>query len=76
MANGGASDSADNYTTMNFDGFAVSWNRHVDRCVTDGVKEAFTYKNTSLLKDAYTRMKRGFNRSVAMLDMGCNDRED
>jgi hypothetical protein len=46
------------------------WNNFVDKCVNDGVHPEFTYKNVSLLKDAFKILKRTGNRQATMLQTG------
>ena len=39
-----AADSADNYSTIDLDGFAESWNKFLDQCIIDNMDPDLTYK--------------------------------
>ena len=64
---GSAATHDNNFSSIDYGGFTVSWNNFVDKCVTDGANYEFTYKNESLLKDAMKSSKKYGNKVTTLL---------
>ena len=64
---GSRDHQADNYSFIDWSGFAKSWNKQVDQCIDKGKNKWLTYKNAALLQDAWKTYQKRANEKTTML---------